>query len=419
MSARMETGPANPFSGKIVGILLGIMVFSLAAVLVLQGWSPEMRKRDEAAQHPFSTSALGYNGLVQFLESQAYPVSVSRQPLLITKRTDGLMIITLSDSHSLRALEETQPTNVTLIVLPKWQGERDMFTGNRWRATELIESHISGYVLDGIDTLSSYAATTNDTTLTRIAVPSTFIAPWGDAKFDPDVTVQVLRSTTLQPVIYNGDNILLARLPYDDTYILSDPDVLNTFGLAKQTNAVLAMQIIDYLRTYEDEPIYLDATLHGFALSQNLWRMMFDVPFIGATLIAAASAFLLGWAALVRFGPSIREGRAIALGKQALADNSAGLFIMARREKDMAPGYLNFLRRRVARELNVPKTMTDTEITQLFDKLGTETQSGKTFSQIEAGLQAPASSRDDLMNKVRTLFRWRRDILRRAMHERQ
>jgi hypothetical protein len=53
----------------------------------------------------------------------------------------------------------------------------------------------------------------------------------------------------------------------------------------------------------------------------------------------------------------------------------------------------------------------------LFDRLGPEEVSGKTFSQIEAGLRGPAASREDLMHKARDLWRWRRDILRRSMND--
>ena len=79
-------------------------------------------------------------------------------------------------------------------------------------------------------------------------------------------------------------------------------------------------------------PILIDAARHGFERSENLLKMMFSVPYIGVTIVALAAALLLGWAAAIRFGPPMREERAIALGKQALADNSAGLVAMARRE---------------------------------------------------------------------------------------
>ena len=115
----------------------------------------------------------------------------------------------------------------------------------------------------------------------------------------------------------------------------------------------------------------------------------------------------------------MKEGRAIALGKQALADNSAGLITMARRETRIAPAYLHMIRRRVSRDIGAPKTLNETQLTALFDRLGPEEESGKHFTDMASGLRGPATSREDLMNKARELFRWRKGIIGRSMNERE
>jgi hypothetical protein len=91
---------------------------------------------------------------------------------------------------------------------------------------------------------------------------------------------------------------------------------------------------------------------------------------------------------------------------------------MARREVQMAPGYLSLIRKRVAKEISAPRSLSDEQLTALFDRLGPETVSGKTYSQMEAGLKAPAADRADLMNKARELYRWRQDIIGRSTNER-
>jgi hypothetical protein len=215
-----------------------------------------------------------------------------------------------------------------------------------------------------------------------------------------------------------GDGTLLAFDSERSLYILSDPDAFNTFGLANRDNARFAVQLIDYLRYDPAQPILLDATLHGFERSENLLKMMFSVPYIGVTLVALAAALLLGWAAAIRFGPPQREERAIALGKQALADNTAGLVTMARRETRMAPGFLALIRRRLAREIGAPRTLNETQVSELFDRLGPEPETGRIYSQMEADLKTPAASREDLLTKAQALYRWRKEIIRRARHER-
>ena len=321
-----------------------------------------------------------------------------------------MLVVTLSPWGMDKALEDFEPQMTTLVVLPKWIGSPDPMNPKFQDDTRFANARDINDLLDILNI---------DAEIGRIDIPSTTETPFGRLALKPDVRMQVLRGEGLEPIVQVGDDILFARDMYRDIYILSDPDMLNTFGLAQVDNALFSVQLIDYLRYDYDVPIIFDATLHGFARSENLLQMMFDIPFLGATLTALASALLLGWAAFIRFGPPDREGRAIALGKQALADNSAGLITMARRETRMAPGYLHMIRRRVARDIGAPKTLTEAQLTGLFDRLGPEEISGKRFSEMEAGLREPAASREDLMHKARDLFRWRRGIIGRSVNERK
>lgn len=400
----------SPFTARTMAVLLTIAIVSFGAVMVLAGWAPELRDRNHAGDHPFSTSALGFNGIVQLLEDQDYPVEVSRLEHRLERRDWGLMVVTLSPWGMSGKLQDIRLQPTTLIVLPKWTGQTDPFNARRQRDTRFLAARRLNDLLAELNI---------DGEIGRIDVPSWTDTPFGDMALRPDLKMQVIQSKSLAPIVSTDDGILLGQLDGGDIYILADPDMLNTFGLAERENARFAVQLMDWLRYDESEPIIFDATLHGFVRSENLLQMMFDIPFVGATLAAFAAAFLLGWAALVRFGPTAREGRVIALGKQALVDNSAGLFTMARRETHLAPGYLTMMRRRVAREIAAPKTMTEAQLSALFDRLGPEEQSGKTFSQIERGLRTASASREELMTKARELYRWRRDILRRSTHERK
>ena len=66
--------------------------------------------------------------------------------------------------------------------------------------------------------------------------------------------------------------------------------------------------------------------------------------------------------ALTRFGPPRRPDRAIALGKLALADNSAALIRLARREPRMAVRYLDLNRAAVAKALGAGR-LSESELT--------------------------------------------------------
>lgn len=405
----MSTDSDSPFSARAVAILVAVAVIAFGGVMVLAGWAPELRQRDQAGDHPYSTSALGYNGFVRLMEAQGYPISVSRLERSLETRDWGLMILTLPAYNDLDILDETAFQLPALAVLPKWYGRPDPLNRARQDDTRFLEAR------DLNDRLRSIYP---DAEVVRVSVLETLEGDFEPGAVKPDVRLQLIRSETLETVIGNERGALVAYDPARGLYILSDPDMINTFGLSRLENALFATRLVNYLRSSEQEPILMDATLHGFARSENLLKMLFSVPYIGATLIALASALLLGWAALVRFGPPAREARAIALGKQALADNTAGLVTMARREMRMAPGYASLIRRRLARALGLPRTLQDNQLTEIFDRMGPAESGGRTFSELETALKGQATNREDLVQTARDLHHWRKAIIRRTMHER-
>ncbi|KCZ96723.1 hypothetical protein HPO_18595, partial [Hyphomonas polymorpha PS728] len=357
----MSRQSESPFSARVVAILMAIAVFSFGGVMVMAGWAPELRDRNQAGDHPYSTSALGYNGFVRLMEAQGYPVSVSRLERNLETRDWGLMIVTLPAYGKFDVIEETGFQLPALVVLPKWYGRADPLNPARQADTRFIDAR------DLNDRLRTIYP---DAEILRIAPSVEVRGTFEPGAVKPDVRLQLIRSAALETVVGTAQGALVAYDPGRGLYILSDPDMISTFGLARVENAVFATRLVNHLRSSQNEPILMDATLHGFARSENLLKMLFSVPYIGATLVALASALLLGWAAVVRFGPPAREARAIALGKQALADNTAGLVTMARREMKMAPGYASLIRRRLALALGLPRSLPEAQLTEMFDRLG-------------------------------------------------
>lgn len=408
MSETADNGA--PFSARVVAILIAVAVVSFGAIMVLAGWSPELQDRNRAGDHPYSTSALGYNGFIRLLQAQDYPVKISRLERDMEQRDWGLIMVTLPVSSRFEALREKSFQYPALVVLPKWYGMADGLNPARQADTRFVDA----WRLN-----DNLRAIYPDVEIMRIAIPDAVDTPFGAMKVTPDVRLQLIRSRELQTIVGAEGGALVAYDAARGIYLLSDPDMINTFGLSRIENAIFATRIVDYLRTSESEPVIFDATLHGFERSENLLKMLFSVPFLGATLVALASALLLGWAAAVRFGPPAREARAIALGKQALADNSAGLVTMAQREIRMAPGYASLIRRRLAQALGLPRGMPESQLTDIFDRLGSAEKDGPVFSELETGLKSHTNSRDDLVHRAREIHHWRREIIRRTMHERR
>ncbi len=401
MSSTSRDQTNNPFNARVIAVVLLVAILSFIAWVTLLAWSPELAKRDNAGPHPYAKSATGYGGLVSLLKAQNIPVSVSRISRSIEDHERGLMILTLEPYGMGAKLEDMYLAPPALIVLPKWTAPPDRAKPEWARDMSLMSTDTVERTLEYFD---------EDGRILQASVPDRVNTPYG--RFEPDFTekIQLIESSTLEPVIRSRTGTLLARMPDEEIYILSDPDVLNTLGLASFENARLATMLINSLRQTADTPVVLDATLHGFERSDNLLKLALDIPYIGATLITFVALAMLGWSALIRFGSPGREGRSIALGKEALAENTAGLITMARRETQMAPGYLTLTRRVTAKTVGAPPTLSETELADLFDRMSETGNLSANWTQLAHSLASRIRSRDDFIERARALYLWRQEI---------
>jgi hypothetical protein len=190
--------------------------------------------------------------------------------------------------------------------------------------------------------------------------------------------------------------------------LLSEPDLMNTHGIADAQTAASAVALIDELRV-GDGPIVFDVTLNGYKHSPSLLKLAFEPPFLGATLCLAGAALLMALHAAYRFGAPERAGRALALGKRALAENSAGLIRMANREPHMAPGYLDLNRTAVMKALGAVR-LTTTEFDAYADKLGERVGAGALSPLAHEAPQV--KDREGLVRFAQRLYEWRLEMTR-------
>lgn len=395
-----EARGTAPFSGQVVALMIAVSMFGFMAVMALTAWSPELQDRNRAGLHPYSTSALGYGGLVRLLEARGDPVSVSRFDRELGEYTDTLKIVTLAPFGMHGALEELDLAGLALVVLPKWTGPSDP-ENPKW------QERVRPVSTQRIETLLEHFDA--EAELWRVRAPAELQAEFGVFRPELGDDLQVIRSDLLEPVVATPAGMVLAKMPGEEVYILSDPDLVNTAGLARLERARFAAALVDWLR-YDDRatPIAFDATLHGFEQARSVLQMMFDIPFLGATLVGTAVFLMLGWAGAVRFGAPQPAGRAIALGKEALTDSTAGLITMTRREPRLAPGYLALTRRAAAKAIGAPRSLGEDELDALFDRVGPK--DGQPFTRLADAAANPATSREDLMVKARRLYQWRKEI---------
>jgi hypothetical protein len=126
------------------------------------------------------------------------------------------------------------------------------------------------------------------------------------------------------------------------------------------------------------------------------------------TLALVIAALLAGFHGAIRFGQARREARAIALGKAALVDNSAGLIRLARREVHMGPAYAEFIQQETARAIGAPSGLSGEALDDYLDRL---TRRGPTFTELATAL-VKTRDRQSMAAAARALFQWKKDIIR-------
>ena len=136
---------------------------------------------------------------------------------------------------------------------------------------------------------------------------------------------------------------------------ITEPDLVNNYGMGDRTRAELAMKLVREL-SYDDETsVTFDLTLHGLGGAKNLLTLVFTPPFLAATLCLIAAMIMIGWRAFRRFGPARVEAPAHAFGKGTLIANSAGLILRARRFPMLTAPYAELMKRRIAKRLGMTR----------------------------------------------------------------
>jgi hypothetical protein len=403
--SQTEAVPAEPgvFSPRTVIALLVAGVFAFSALMVLSAYAPDLRSGSDGGPHALSRSAIGFAGVVRLLKAVDEPVVVSRDAHARTATT-SLLVLTPDVTSDTDALFDMTTEGPTLVVLPKWMSGPDPANPG-WAV------NMGALPPDAVAKLLEKRFGAIRISRDQATAPVQLKGLPGD----PVMTGPVVQLQTLSggdglfPVIQDArGRTLLARSRDSRAFILADPDLLNTHGLKDLATARAGVGLIDALRR-GDGPVVFDVSLNGFRRSKNLLKLAFQPPFLGATLCLAAAALLMALQALTRFGPPRRSDRAIALGKRALADNSAALIRLARREPRMAVRYLDLTRAAVAKALGAGR-LGESELTGLLDR-----QAERAGAQHRLGaLAAEAAAVQDragLMRLAHSLYQWRTEMI--------
>lgn len=403
-----QTGPRerNPFSALTVISLIVVAGIAAAALSVLSAYAPQLRSGNDGGGHALSKSAIGFAGIARLLPKLGRPVVVTRAPVQ-GGRGFALLVLTptlASEPKRIIALTHGPPV---LVVLPKWRVAPSPQRQGWVRRVDLAPAEL---VRNGLLTAHGSDGQVRRRE-GRGATPLFVIEDGGTLGRTGAIdNLQTISSRTLEPVVVDdAGQIVLGRFRGGRLYVLSDPDLINTQGVRDLETARAGVAIID-LAAGRKGAVAFDATLHGYARSRNLLRLILEPPFLGGTLCLLAAAILAGVQAAVRFGAPRPPARAIAFGKQALADSTAGLIHLAGREHRMGGRYAALARADAARAVGAPPNLSDADLDAFLDRLSDQAGLARFTALREEA--ARAGDVGELTNAARKIFQWRVEMTR-------
>ncbi len=404
-----EENKAPLISPRVAIGLVAVSVLSLLAFFVFSAYAPEFRDDNDSDTHALSRSAIGFAGLRILLNADGINNVIDRGPAPRDVAHNSLTVATPPDDagdDALANLVKTPgDTRQWLVILPKWY--------------PLSDPEVSGHVLKGptishVDIeriLKPLSATTKIARLKGVSAPQLVATAGSFGPFPDNLakadSLQTISGPDWLPLISSaGGGAVLVKLKDYPIYVLADPDLMNTHGVADLPTAELAVSMIGNLRS-GSAPVHFDVTLNGLGTTPSLLRQIFAPPFLGATLCAIFAALLMGFHAAVRFGTPPVPLAAFARGKTALVNNAADMIRMLHREPRMAARYAQTTRNLALRALGVRRPLDAEDSEALFKDL--ERQDQLSYSALMQETQQ-VTSRAALVTLARRFYEWRQGM---------
>jgi hypothetical protein len=391
---------------------LGASVVAALAFIVISTFAPELREDRDAGSNAASRSAVGYAGLVRLLHDTGVPTTIRRGPAPPGAR-GGLLILTPRAGADADEVDTASKYDGNvLIVAPKWLTSRSN-SHRGWVVVRGLLPTVFAADALGRPEVRDLKRTDGARPVTLVAGPNQHIAA-------PQTVLPFGRIDALQhemtdfgvPILVDRDQeAVLVGVGAGRIFLLTDPDLIDNHGMADPVTARSALTLIDILRG-PNGAVTFDVTLDGLARPRSLMRIALTPPFFAATLCALAAFVLIGWRALIRFGPTVRPERAVALGKLALVESAAGLIRLAKRQARMAPRYAAVARGAAARAVGASRDWNAQQTDDYLDRLGDPSGRTRPFSDLVAAAERGGGSEAELMASAHDLFQWKLEVTR-------
>ena len=408
------------FSRTAVILIFAAALGSFALSMLLKGYGPASpASAPKAAPGTYSTSAVGYAGLLDVLNRLDRPVKRGLERPFAEVRSNGALVLAEPNfRHFPKESEIGLKTGQKrlLLVLPKWQWEIQPFRQEWVESVFLIPPDMAKRVLRLVE---------EDNEVVRVKWPAEWtVNELGFTPAGPDM-VQLIKSPNLRPVVASKDGILVGELIDGSrrTLVLADPDLMNNKGLGLGDNAAFMVALVDNLRLWNNgdraAPVVFDETVHGF--SKGEWspvKLLLDFPMVIVTLLVCAAGALLALSAYGRFGAPLKPKPHLDFGKTTLIDNSVRLLDYAGHHAAVLREYVRMTMRSAAQTLHAPYGLGERALIAWLDQVG---QSRGVKRSCAAIMQAVAdlnmADGDESRNLgrlyecARDIYRWKGEIL--------
>jgi hypothetical protein len=394
-------GETSVFDPRVVAAVVAAGIVAFVGFMLLFAYADDFRRGRDGRAHPLSVSAVGYAGLVKLIRLEGGTARLIRTEQEAWQ-TEDLLVVTVDETATpgkVQPILAAREGRTTLIVLPKWM-------------TLPLPSRPGWVQTVGMIPASGVAAPLQS--VKKLTISQARIRGNGYAtgrgilaglKIPLPATMQSLSGEKLEPLLVGpAGRVLIAS--DGPNYYLADPDLLNNKGIKDPTRAKAALALLDALNATGAEGVAFDLTLNGFARKPGALKLAFEPPFLALTVAIFIAAILAGLHGAFRFGPALAQARAVAFGKSALVENSAGLFRLARREAAVGPAYADLIREAAAFGSGASAELQGEALDAYLDRLSPDAP----FSSL-AERAGAARDRFALLAAARALFSWKKDLI--------
>ncbi|MEP7210836.1 MAG: hypothetical protein ABI740_08365 [Alphaproteobacteria bacterium] len=419
MNAAIAGNEGAGFSVRVALALVIVGVISFAAFLVLSAFASDLRSPEQGGTHVQSKSAIGFAGIMTLLQSEGRDVHVTRDPVERIGEVRGLVVFTPELGDAPPPIVFTLPRGPDrLLVLPKWRVERDTAKAGWVKRAGLAIPLAVRRSLGDLSASTSIGQQAGETDLVLTDAPNVE-EPIGRIPAGRIKRLQTINDSGIESILVDqSGHTVLGRVnlaedkqrfgPY--LWILADPDLLNTQGVASSNTGEAGLRILHELAP-DDAPITFDMTLHGVGRSRNLLKLMLVPPFLPAVLCLAFAAVLMGVHAAAGGGVKRRAGRELALGKSGLVENSALLISLAKRELGMGRRYAAVTRVVAAASAGVPAGLSEARQADMLEAVARASRTTDSFSVLTTET-ATATTPAAQLRAVQRLYHWRQELMR-------